>query len=640
METTFSDLTSETQQDDTITFDRKNKIVSVEDTKYANLSSDSDVTFNNRGAGSSEKSSIFDEVNALDASTQKSLENIMEAIGTLSSQMNDKFNILIDKANNHEARLVVLENSAKSNEQDGFGRTKKWVQENYDNIGQLQQISTSHEQLIKNNTASTESNKVKINEIAKTFHEIIQQSNVSARGQNVSQVKPSSDLLDTVKRICRSSEDSVSKTDNVCGTFQSTSTPKCNTDNVYDSTVLHQPMSTPDRMPSAVRNYTTEYNEGSHFEQSGSFSRRKNLPKIVLPCYDGISLWRPFEMIMENIKAQYELNDFEMANIFSQCLKGQPLSLFTDMDIEDKNSWHRASKIFRQWYGYNESPETFQLKLATLKQSSEKSLLDFANEVQSMAALAYPGQKEIVQRQSAQAFLRGITNKQAALWTLQNKNPQTVIDALNAVRGFIQNSEFILAANQEKCRSRSPSPVAESAVRYVRSPNQSGSSSNYQSRDYDRYRDRSRNYDRRSRDGDINSKRDTSGSRSRFMRESSPVRKNSSKGELSPVTDNIDIKDLVKSQSILLEKLLTKISVDDNSSIRYTTNNHNYRDSRGRSPSPSRSPGRSRSSSTESLDRMSSGRCFKCGELGHYAKSCKRKVSFDFNESQVKERGS
>lgn len=212
-------------------------------------------------------------------------------------------------------------------------------------------------------------------------------------------------------------------------------------------------------------------------------------------------------------------------------------------------------------FGRKDLPQVIRRQLQDLRQKPDESLDEYAERAQDLATDGYPGTPDaFIQIVATDAFLKGCSDKQAALTTM-DKDPDTLDKALQYVKSAVTNQRVILGAKKADVKRVT-----------------------FQDTDMDTY-----NTDE----------------------DSTPIittvramyKKNTNETDVSRFEER-----LKKTEDDLQE---TKSNVKQILEILKGANQESKWRSQQRSPSPRRSP-------------IRTGRCYNCGEEGHYSAECSR----------------
>jgi hypothetical protein len=190
--------------------------------------------------------------------------------------------------------------------------------------------------------------------------------------------------------------------------------------------------------------------------------------------FDGKSDWRPFFTQFTHIASRYKWSDEQKLDKLIESLRDKALKYFSSRPSSDQRSFKKLSTKMNERFGKKDLPHIIRRQLQDVKQSPEESVEEFADKVLEMTTDGYPDTPEDCRQTVAiDAFLRGCTNKQAALIAM-DKNPPTLDIATQYIKSAITNQNLILGTKKSEVRrvkfesSESESEEDEEKVNKVR----------------------------------------------------------------------------------------------------------------------------------------------------------------------------
>ena len=297
--------------------------------------------------------------------------------------------------------------------------------------------------------------------------------------------------------------------------------------------------------------------------------------------FDGKSNWETFNEKFKKCSLALEWTSDECLTGLIWSLTGKAADFYAVISDRDKLSYPQLLKRLENRFGARELPATAQARFQQAKQTAGESLEDWADRIVTLSTRAFRELPETCASQQAVVrFCQGLLDKDVAS-QVSNKEPANMEDAINNVRWCQHVQQAVFGKKRERNRKSDDDSTFFSVPEMV----------------------------------------STSQTVPNTQRKASS---NPSEGSVETSIEN-----LRQEMNRKLENVNAGFSTPNprNVSAGYNTPNPRGR-GRGR--------GRSRGSRTAPADLE----CFVCGELGHYARDCDKKVGRSKPRQQLNGRGS
>lgn len=171
--------------------------------------------------------------------------------------------------------------------------------------------------------------------------------------------------------------------------------------------------------------------------------RIDNGPSPKMVTFDGKSDWKSFRLQFEELAVSYHWpNDVKLRKLV-ECLRDKALIFYSGQQERVRRDYAQLRDRMERHFGRREPPATIRRRLHSMRQGSDEPLEDFADKVYNMAQEGYSGAAEdIVEIVAVEAFLKGCTDKPAALFAM-NQNPTSIYTALDMVTTAIHNQRLL-----------------------------------------------------------------------------------------------------------------------------------------------------------------------------------------------------
>jgi hypothetical protein len=177
-------------------------------------------------------------------------------------------------------------------------------------------------------------------------------------------------------------------------------------------------------------------------------NRTGDPPAPKLSTYDGKTDWRPYFIQFTNLANKYKWTPQERLDRLLQCLRDKALNFFSIKNKSGKGNYEQVWNKMNERFGRKDLPHIIRRQLQDLKQEQDELLEEYAERAQEMSADGYPDiPEEFVEIIAIDAFLKGCTDKKAALTAMDN-NPLTLDQALQFVKSAIANQRVILGSQR------------------------------------------------------------------------------------------------------------------------------------------------------------------------------------------------
>ena len=195
---------------------------------------------------------------------------------------------------------------------------------------------------------------------------------------------------------------------------------------------------------------TTTKRSTSGQEQWRSTIGPPQFPK--LSTYDGTSDWKAYKLQFTHTATRFEWDDQQKLDNLLLCLRGKALKFFSTRPTSVQNNFVDMMDKMTRRFGNKELPHSIRRQLQDVKQQIEESIEEYAERVQELATDGYvDASEDIVEMMATEAFLRGCSDKQAALLAM-DKNPSRIDKALQYVKSAIHNRKILLGQKKPEVR--------------------------------------------------------------------------------------------------------------------------------------------------------------------------------------------
>jgi len=165
--------------------------------------------------------------------------------------------------------------------------------------------------------------------------------------------------------------------------------------------------------------------------------------KVKLPTFDGKSEWEPYFLQFSHIGDRYGWNDRQRLDKLIESLRDRALKFFSSRTLVVRTNFQLLAMQMENRFGNRDPPHIVRRQLQELKQHSEESLEEYAERVQELATRGFSAfPEELVQVMATDGFLRGLTDKRAAL-SAMDKNPNSLEMAVSLVKSAMTNQQLV-----------------------------------------------------------------------------------------------------------------------------------------------------------------------------------------------------
>ena len=169
-------------------------------------------------------------------------------------------------------------------------------------------------------------------------------------------------------------------------------------------------------------------------------------PKMSI--YDGKNDWKPFFTQFSYIASRYNWTEQQRLDKLIECLRDKALKFFSSRPSHDQQNYSVIIKKLGERFGKKDLPHIIRRQLQDIHQNGEETIDEFSERVLDMTVDGYPNAPdECIQTVAIDAFLKGCSNKQAALLAL-DKNPLTLDQATQHMKSAVTNQRLILGTKQ------------------------------------------------------------------------------------------------------------------------------------------------------------------------------------------------
>ncbi|KAL1258960.1 hypothetical protein QQF64_009537 [Cirrhinus molitorella] len=166
-------------------------------------------------------------------------------------------------------------------------------------------------------------------------------------------------------------------------------------------------------------------------------------PKAKPDTYDGKDDWDSFIIPFECRAAIYRWSTMERVDKLHECLWGAAVRYLCSLPEHIREDYFLLKEQLAFWFGQKELPTSARRRLGDLRQSKE-TISEFAEEIQRLVVIAYPGvDNELREQIAADDFLKGLHNQKVA-YEVMNRDPVTLDEAQWLVSSYEHNFKATL----------------------------------------------------------------------------------------------------------------------------------------------------------------------------------------------------
>ncbi|CAG2221426.1 comEA [Mytilus edulis] len=173
-------------------------------------------------------------------------------------------------------------------------------------------------------------------------------------------------------------------------------------------------------------------------------------PKLAT--FDGKSEWKPYYLQFIHIANKYNWDTQQKLDKLIECLREKALKFFSTRPLSIQTDFKLLADKLNQRFGNKDLPYTIRRQLQDVRQNGDEMIEEFAERIQEMATDGYIDTPEhVVETISVDAFLKGCTDKKAALLAME-KSPTRMDQALQFVKSSIHNQRVLLGYKKSDVR--------------------------------------------------------------------------------------------------------------------------------------------------------------------------------------------
>ena len=348
---------------------------------------------------------------------------------------------------------------------------------------------------------------------------------------------------------------------------------------------------------------------------------KTDIPKLEL--YSGKDQWKDWYGQFQSHRKLRGWSKRETADFLGMHLKGEPLHFYEQLSPEVQKDIERASKALKKRFGQSITPEVQRARFANLQQEDKESLQEFADRVRGLAVEAYPDlPASFIETEMINRFLMGCTAKEAGLFCLNLKH-ESLDTAIQAVQLYVERHRAMFG--QKKVRKIEVAEQSEDSDSSKISRVQLNSTENREVLQLNHAKSRSESKETEQ----LRKRVDEIQSSLKKLHSMHIMAANRTQRAVMHQNTEFTSKERIKELERQIAALKNSKRTSSDQEQLTTLSAYNRQDS-GQVPSRSPSPNR--------------GRCFRCGQLGHMARSCPeirsrspspvRRVAFDLNAKE------
>lgn len=167
-------------------------------------------------------------------------------------------------------------------------------------------------------------------------------------------------------------------------------------------------------------------------------------PAPKLSTYDGKTDWRPYFIQFSHIADKYKWTPQERLDRLLQCLRDKAFEFFSIKNKSGKGNYEQVCNKMNERFGRKDLPHIIRRQLQDLKQEQDELLEEYAERAQEMSTDGYPDTPEEFVEIIAIDAFLKGCTDKKAALTAMDKNPATLDQALQFVKSAIANQRVIL----------------------------------------------------------------------------------------------------------------------------------------------------------------------------------------------------
>ena len=181
--------------------------------------------------------------------------------------------------------------------------------------------------------------------------------------------------------------------------------------------------------------------------------------------YDGRIPWRVYEVKLLHLAKRYQWDDDTKLAKLVEALEDKALTFFSNLPSNVQVNFGLVRKKMNNRFMPQEPAITVRKQLQTIHQNTEEALEEWAERCQQCAYDAWGKiSPEVAEQAAIEAFLGGVIETEAA-FTVLEKDPQTVDEALEFLKKAVHSHKSLCCKfhnTQRKVRtiSTAPNPIA------------------------------------------------------------------------------------------------------------------------------------------------------------------------------------
>ena len=177
--------------------------------------------------------------------------------------------------------------------------------------------------------------------------------------------------------------------------------------------------------------------------------------------YDGRIPWRVYEVKLMHLAKRHQWDDDTKLAKLVEALEDKALTFFSNLPSNVQVNFELVRKKMNNWFMPQEPAFTIRKQLQTIHQNTEEALEEWAERCQQCAYDAWGKiSPEVAEQAAIEAFLGGVIEAEA-VFTVLEKDPQTVDEALEFLKKAVHSCKSLCCKfrnTQRKVRTISIAP--------------------------------------------------------------------------------------------------------------------------------------------------------------------------------------
>lgn len=206
------------------------------------------------------------------------------------------------------------------------------------------------------------------------------------------------------------------------------------------------------RSSSGSRSRSDDSRGGKGYRHGGGGGYR-SFPPGKVPMYNGKGDFKSFVFQLDMMASQYKWDERQKVYRLGEALRDDALDYYVTLPESYRKSYKKLVDRMTSVFGVSNPPNSVRLEIASLKQTQDESLEEFARRTRKLVNAGYQvSSTEVINHVARDSFVKGVRDKTALIVAL-NRNPESLDEVYEYMREAVHNNKVAFGSVKPAIRN-------------------------------------------------------------------------------------------------------------------------------------------------------------------------------------------